>query len=137
MKTYLAFVLLVIVAFVSGRFTANKNTEQIVQHEAEKEETKSHTVTEVVQAPGGETKTVTTVDTVTRVNKDRKTKETIKEVVARKRQTNISALIGYDSHRPGDAVYGVSITRELVGPITYGVWGLTSGVAGVSAGINF
>lgn len=43
----------------------------------------------------------------------------------------IAGLVGYD----GGVVYGASVDRRILGPITVGAWGLSSGSVGASVGI--
>ena len=44
-----------------------------------------------------------------------------------------SALVGLEV-RGGELVYGAQLERRILGPISVGAWGLSSGAAGVSAG---
>jgi hypothetical protein len=34
-------------------------------------------------------------------------------------------------------MYGISVHREFIGPITLGAFGLTNGTVGLSIGVNF
>ena len=53
-------------------------------------------------------------------------------------KTNISLLGGVNLSNPaGGMLYGLSVNREIIGPITLGVFGLSNGSAGLSLGINF
>lgn len=93
------------------------------------------TVTHTVTLPGGAIETTTTTtDHSVKTETDNKT-----SVVAKKATTNISALIGNDFSRSGILpLYGVSVSKEILGPVTLGVFGLiTNGVIGLSVGVNF
>ncbi len=92
------------------------------------------TVTHTVTAPNGTVDTTTTtVDTTLRVDTDNKT-----VVSTVKPKINISALVANDFSkgilRP---VYGISASKEFIGPLTLGAFGLTNGTVGVSIGLNF
>lgn len=49
-------------------------------------------------------------------------------------KVNISALVGTDFSKP---VYGLHANKELLGPISVGVFGLTNKTVGLSVGLNF
>jgi hypothetical protein len=51
---------------------------------------------------------------------------------------NVSVLVADDFSR-GLLIptYGVSVTKQVLGPMTVGAFGLTNGTVGVSVGINF
>lgn len=53
---------------------------------------------------------------------------------AARSKVNLSALVGTDLYKP---VYGGHISKELLGPISVGAWGLTNATFGVSIGVNF
>lgn len=97
-----------------------------------------HTVITTVthKDPSGDVKVTRTIDSDIKI----KTNE-VKQVSvpAAPNKTNISALAGYDfTHvRALTPVYGVSVTREVLGPITVGAFGLTNGVVGISLGVSF
>ena len=78
--------------------------------------------------PGGETKTVVTEE----INSNTKT------ITKPPPKLNVSALAGIDTAtsllKP---IYGISISKEFMGPITVGAYGLTNGVVGLSVGVNF
>lgn len=110
-----------------GYYLAYKVYGQAKTETSETDHTKTTIIT--ISDPKGNTKTVTTID-------EKKTKETI--AVAPKTKTNISILGANDfSQRLIKPLYGVSVTRELIGPVTIGVFGLTNGTVGLSLGLNF
>jgi len=53
-------------------------------------------------------------------------------------KVTISALVGAEISYPlGAPVYGVHVSRPLLGPITVGLWGMSNRTAGVSIGLQF
>jgi lipopolysaccharide export LptBFGC system permease protein LptF len=85
-------------------------------------------------------KTTTTItDDTNTTTKDNSTIISHSDVTATPPKTNtlnLSVLAGLDIQRT-QTVYGASVTKELIGPITMGVFGLTNGTVGVSIGLNF
>lgn len=133
-------ILAILAAFAFGRYTVKptivKDTEVTTDTKKEKDTHKETTVV-VVEAPNGEKKTVTTVveDTTTNTHqtKDSETHEV--STPPKVNTLNLSALAGLDmDYKP---VYGISITKNVLGPITVGVFGLTNRTIGVSAGLSF
>lgn len=115
-------------AFYLGRYSAPKTTT-----DKSVEETKNtHTETTTIKQPDGTVKTVTVTDTSKQVSKDTKT-----SVAPNVSKVNVSLLSGYDYAYTSRPVYGVSISKEVIGPVTAGVFGLSNGIVGVSVGVNF
>lgn len=123
-----------VLSFIAGVTTSRKlQSTSAVETIQQQEQEKSHTVTtRVITHTASGDKTVETTDTV---STDSKTQTATKTAPVKK--TNVSALASVDTARAFVPVYGVSITRELVGPITIGAFGFTNGVVGLSVGINF
>lgn len=127
-----------------------KIVEKEVRVEVEKKDTKKdvkkHTdvVTVVIKTPDG-TSTITThkiTDTgaVTEVKDNKASTDTVeksKEVTKSSGTTNISVLAGVDITKPGGILYGVSVNRSILGPISIGLWGISNGTCGASVGLNF
>ena len=95
-----------------------------------------------VKTPDGTVKTVEKIDEIanvdtTAVTAEQQTKTT--DVIPPKVNTlNVSALVGNDfSKGIGFPAYGVSVTKQILGPVTVGAFGLTTGVVGISIGLNF
>lgn len=105
------------------------------------------TVTETVNKDG--TKTVVTTTTEdsnsdknsasTSTTDTNKTSDEKKEVTYASSKTHIQILGGMNafSSTPQVPVYGASVSRDVLGPFSIGVWGLTSGVVGASIGLSF
>lgn len=90
----------------------------------------THTRTVTVKSPDGTTKTETTTDT----NTDSKTQVKIKA----NKTVNVSGLVANDfSNSIPKILYGVIVTKQLIGPTTIGGFALTNGVVGVSLGWGF
>lgn len=110
-------------AFLFGRHTAKFNT---VKQEV-KEVVTYRTIIKT-KKPGGETRTVVTEEINSRT----------KTVTKPGPKVNVSALAGVDTTssilKP---VYGISVSKEFIGPITVGAYGLTNGTVGLSLGVNF
>lgn len=137
-KVILSVVLLV-VAFGFGRYSATPDikitkTEDIKKVEDKNTHTKV-TMTETKKPDGTDVK-VTVSDEVANdvitINQDTKTQT----MVSSKSKTNISVLVGTDMTR-FIPVYGISVNKEIFGPVTVGAFGLMNGVVGASVGISF
>lgn len=90
------------------------------------------TITKIVKQPNGETDTTITTDETKNTSIASSTKTPLKKV------TNISALMGmnFEATVPRQ-VYGISISREILGPMTLGIYALTNRTIGVTIGIDF
>lgn len=138
----------IIVTFALGRYSATSSTTTL--DETSKTDTQinadvnthtsTHSVTE--QHPDGTTTITTDTDTTKEATKSTTKDNTTaidQTVVQNKRSAiNVSLLAAYDGHNPGTPiVYGASVSKEVLGPITIGLFGLTSGTVGMSVGVNF
>ena len=134
-------------AFAAGRYSVSQpsihtvvdtNTKTNTDTDTNKHET---TVTTVVEQPNG-TKTTTTKttenDTIDQTQNQDTVSEITQTVTAPKKNTlNISALAGLDLSNSMKPVYGASVNKNFLGPVTMGVFGLTNGTVGVSLGLSF
>lgn len=147
-QKYIVAGLAVIISFATGRFSvqqAEVRTTTSAQTTVKQDQDKNtHTETTVttIKTPDGTVKTVKTIDQVADVKTDINTSELTKnktDTIPPKINTlNISALIGNDfSKGIGFPAYGVSVTKQILGPVTVGAYGLTTGVVGISIGLNF
>jgi len=144
------------VAVAVGRYTVPEKVKietKIVEVEKKIDDKKSDTVvanhkkiiTHEVDKPSGE-KEITTItsdddDTETKVdNKEiddtAKLDTSNKEITGVTSHTVISVLGGYDLNL-NRLVYGGSVTKPVLGPITIGIWVLTEPAAGASIGLQF
>ena len=123
---YIILTLLLIggAAFYAGRRTApvQTKTEFI---------TKVKVKTVVVKSKDGSTKTTTEVTTETDSKSSTKRPEPT-------RSLNVSGMISADTTGPfAKPVYGLSVDRQFIGPVTIGLYGLTNGIVGFRLGITF
>lgn len=155
-NTKKSIILLVLLAasFAAGRWLAPtkvvtvKEIVEIEKKDKKKEEEKhtTTTTTETVKPDG--TKTTTTVVTEDIHTKEHEKETNIsknkesKEVVRDKPALNLALLVGSKvefSQAPyiGQSVIGAYISKPILGPITAGLWGLSSGTVGVAIGLVF
>jgi len=138
-KIILSVVLLAI-SFVSGRFLTPEKTKTEV-----KTVTVEKVVTQVVhqkiyikENPDGSKETTVVTDTNTDSKTNSKSNDETKESTISKDRINISVLAG--SNFPinlSTPIYGISANKNILGPITGGVWALSDKTAGISIGLNF
>lgn len=134
-------------SFSIGRYSARsadvKLTEEVKTNSQTNETKNTHTkttITETKQPDGADTK-VTVIDQVKDdviAKKDDSVTGIQKTVTSKGSTLNISILGANDFSR-GLLVptYGISVTKEVLGPITVGAFGLMNGVIGVSIGLDF
>ena len=130
----------ILVSFAFGRFSApTKVVTQIKTVEVEKKvsDTEDHKKVVIVQQPDGTKTTTVTDDKSTKQKEDTQVaQESTKTVTRDSGRTSISALAGLQI-TGGVPVYGASLTRNVLGPITLGGFGFTNGLVGVSIGLSF
>lgn len=127
-------IILLLAAFATGRYTAPEKV-KVETKTVEVEKVKEKIKTVVVKNPDGSSTTTTIVD---RDSSKGKETDTTKEVDNKKSSTSISALAGIDITNPAKGyVFGAHVSKRLLGPIEFGVFGLTNGTAGISAGLRF
>lgn len=157
---YKIAIALVVVAiatsFAVGRYTVSekikietkiveveKKTEKKDQ-DVNKAERKETTITESVK-PDGTKETTTKIIEDTNTNKNTKvdtvqndtTKTDASKTIEKGgSRLNISALGGYDIIK-GVPVYGASISKDVIGPVSAGLWGLSNATVGISVGLSF
>jgi hypothetical protein len=98
--------------------------------------TQDQTKTTIVttKKPDGSSTTTEIIDDKSQTETDAITKTP----VASRQKTNISAIVSEDiRHLNSTPAYGLSFTREFIGPVTLGAFGLTNGTVGISLGVNF
>ena len=126
-----------VTSFAMGRFSVSttKQTTDVKQVDRDKD-TRTQTVVTTVKSPDGTVKTVETRDTTTSIKTEIKQVNTT--AVKSPPKLNISALVGNDfSQRSIVPLYGISIQKEVLGPVTVGAFGLTNGTIGISLGLDF
>jgi len=119
-------------AFTRFYFPAVKTETVNVDHDVVHNNivTVTHTIKE---ASGVVDTTVTTTDNSTQVKTDTNT-----AIVTKSPTLNISGLVANDFSRGIlQPVYGASVSKQVMGPVTAGVFGLSNGIIGLSIGLNF
>lgn len=141
-------VLTVIVAFAAGRYSVNqpkvKTSVTTNQQETAVEDKNTHTkttITEVKQPSGVDTVT-TVIDQVQNdavESHDSINQHTEQTVTPPKKNTLNISLLGANDFKQGSLAptYGLSVTKEVLGPITVGAFGLMNGTVGISVGLDF
>ena len=130
-----------VIAYALGHYTAtittNTKSETKVDETVKTDTHQRETITEK-KSPDGSSTVVTVIDTV-KDQVDNKDSDTKSQTVTVKggSKINLSALVGTSIHDLGIPLYGISVSKEFVGPLTLGVFGLTNGTIGLSVGINF
>jgi len=115
------------VAFAFGRYTAPKQPKEV--EIVKVKDTK--VVTQVIKNPDGTVITTTTNETHSNTSVDKKSAAVLPS-------WKVDALAGVDTTNvKGGIVYGVGVSKQFIGPVSLGVWGLTNGVVGASVGITF
>lgn len=120
-------------SFAGGRYSVNKNIDKSQTEETDKNK---HKETEIitVKQPDGSVKIIKHIveDSNSSTTKTKKYEE---KVI--KKTLNISALVSNNIHEPLNPIYGISVSKEFIGPVTIGAFGLTNGTVGLSIGVNF
>lgn len=130
----LIIVVLMAASFAVGRRSVPAPSIGVATKSHDTTNSDTHKVTTIEKDPSGKETTTITEDTVTHTQADSSSKESISPI--KQSKINISALVGTDIHdlKP---MYGISASKEFIGPITLGAWGLTNGTAGISVGLDF
>ena len=143
----------IVVAYAFGYYEAPykvKTITKTVEVEKKTDQTQTDTnrhkdtLTTITEKPDGTKETVT--HTVDDVNRDTASKATDnitksetkeKEVTKSSGHLTLSALAGVNPFTPSLPTYGVHVTRDIIGPVNIGVWGLTDKTIGASVGLTF
>lgn len=154
----LTSIAVVLISFAFGRYSAPEKVRietKIVEVEKKKEvvvgskdrnKKKTVTVTEITRPDGTHEKTTVTVEeTQTEVKERRKetsgtttTTDSTNETTYKAAQTHLVVLVGGNvADLTSGPVYGVAVSRNVLGPITLGAFGLTNKSLGVSLGLTF
>ena len=142
----LIVILVIVGSFGLGRYSVHPP--DVVTHEItktdtqtkEKEHVQTHTITTTKKEPTGVVTTVTVTDTSTQEQTATvvDTSTRIDQTVTQAKPTlNLSLITGVSVQGPFIPVYGLSVTKQVLGPFTVGAFGLTNGTVGVSIGMSF
>lgn len=136
------------VAFAFGRYSAptkpnitqTKAVVATTQMVADKD-THKQTQIIVVRQPSGAETTTTTIkeDTVSVVDTNKQVESQTKTIVTQpvRSTVNISAMFGVDVRHPNAMIYGAQVSKQLLGPVQIGVYGMSNSVVGFTIGLNF
>lgn len=135
----IAVVVILALTFAAGRYTVKPEIKEVVRVEKQKEtEVQTDRTTTIVKGPGG-TETTTIVERRREENRESSKEATEKETrpgAGDRHRWSVGVLGALDLSR-GIPVYGLQVSKEVLGPVTAGVWGLNNGTIGVSVGLNF
>ena len=145
----IAGALALVVAFAFGRWSAPEKIKiQTVEVEkktddktAAVDDHKITTITETDKPDGTKTKTTVIADQKSTNTTDKSTDDTTKtmskEIDKSTSKVTISMLAGTNITSPTSLMYGASITKPILGPITVGIFGFQNGTIGTSVGLTF
>jgi len=128
---------LTVVAFAVGRYSVTQTTTTKQAEVHVDLDKRTHTETVITKAPDGTTTEHTVTDTTLSKDTTKKVAEASKTEAKSGSKLNISLLVGQDFTTVKQPAYGISVSRELIGPVTLGLWGMNNGAVGLSLGVNF
>jgi len=136
--------------FAVGRFSVSKKieikeVEKIVYQEkiVKDKEIARHKTSTTTKSPDGTETTTTTEDTKLDTHSDTQTdiaKDTEKSRIETPMNIGMrfDVLAGLDVTNPaGGYLFGVHVSKQLIGPINFGIWALTNKTVGISAGLQY
>lgn len=134
-------IIIIAVSFAFGRYTAPSAAIKTIETNQTDTETQkdTHKETTITKDKNGNEVTKIIEDSTTK--KDKQSTTNIDQTVtpSNKDILNVSALVATDGFSLSNItpVYGLSVTKNLLGPITVGAFGLTNRTVGLSIGVNF
>jgi cytoskeletal protein RodZ len=132
-------VVLIIVAFVVGRQTTPEKVRTEVKTITVEKivEVERRTKTTTVKKPDGTTVTTTTTDTKSKSDTNKSITDKVAESTSSKKSIVNISMMAKIKAAPTMITYGVSVSKEILGPITVGVFGMTDKTFGITLGMNF
>ncbi len=121
-----------------GYRNSQKATESVVVDEVKTRDNHTVVTTVTSKQPNGDIKVTKTIDSDTKTNV-KENKQVVETKQPAAKTINISALAGLDFSKPLalTPIYGISVSKQVLGPIAIGAFGLTNGVVGLSLGVTF
>ena len=141
-------VALLVVGFAFGRYSAPEKvrietkTVTVASEATDQDKKENETIvkTELINKDGSKEIITKTQDNTATDTKELDTVNTettqSKEVTRSASKVTVSVLAGYKFSNL-TPVYGVSITKPILGPVTVGLWGMSDVSGGVSVGLEF
>lgn len=127
------FIIAAIVLFASGLYVGKLYYSKTEVKIETRETTKTLTKIVQVERPDGTKETTTIID-----SKSDTKQNSLQKTPTNASKTNISLLVANDfSSNLLKPIYGISVTKEVLGPFTIGAFGFTDGTLGVSVGFSF
>lgn len=128
------------VGFCFGYYAMPQKTviqRQIIEVEKKTQDVQKDTVRTETRKPDGtvEIRTERHVDQHTQTDTNKQETER-QEIVKSSGVLSVSAMAG-TTFSLTPPVYGAMVSRNLIGPITVGLWGISNGTGGVAVGLNF
>ena len=116
-------------------------TETVTQCVEKSSDKKDNLKTVIVQKKNGDSITTITENSDTKTVADSQTAasstDSTYEKISHGSKVSLSALVGTSVSSFPISIYGIAVSRELLGPVTVGAWGLTDKTFGASIGLNF
>lgn len=148
------FIVALLLSFAAGRYTAKTETvkteeiKDVTSHVEEQKDTHTETKTVTIKQTDGTVTTTVIADTTVsdRKNRDTNIKDTVETshntYVTSAKKVTVSLLVSGRLHRSEPYVTdipscGISIQKQVLGAISIGVFGLTTGTFGASIGYSF
>lgn len=132
-------VLAMVVSFAAGNYTAQRitKTESVKSVDSTDTTIKTTTTTTTTKDKEGKETTTTKTDTITAIKEKEVIKSNKNETEVSKRALLNVSLLGAITQNESKPIYGISVSKSFIGPITMGAFGLTNGIFGISIGLNF
>lgn len=93
-------------------------------------------VTTVKEKPDGTKETVIVEDSKTNTNENSQTVDSKHEETKSKNKLIVAAMAGMNIPVDGQLIYGLEVSKNLLGPIRMGIFGMTNKTAGITLGLE-
>lgn len=134
-------VIIIIGSYAAGRYSVevDKTVATSTDSEHIREVIQVHTVTTTSKEPNGQQTSTTTTDSTAKIKQqDTKTQEVTTTTPVQSKGLNVSIMVAptsLDLRSP--LTYGIVVTKQIIGPLTVGAFGLTNSTVGLTVGVNF
>ncbi len=139
LKLHLAILAIIaVMCFAWGRYsvTPTKISANVITTTDVVKDVVTDRVTTTTETPGGPKSTTVTEHITSETNKTHNKTSVVTSDSSRP-TLNISLLAATNINEAFKPLYGVSVSKQVVGPVTAGLFVLSGGTIGVSVGINF